>query len=344
MEYICLYFLVIIIGIIYLNKNNINIIRLIFLILILFSGCRYYIGVDYPMYMKIFFFIKNNINDYEVLRLEKGYYFLVKFIVSINGTQQLTFLVIAFFTNYLIYKNIKKESSDILMSTLIYFLVGAYYSAGFNLIRQVMAISIFFYSIIFIKQKKIIKYFLFIIVGSLFHKSCIVLLPLYWILNLKYNRFIKIVLISITVSFNFLLPKVYEILGYGQYTILEYEATTSFITLSLFFILALLIEIFSNIIFLDNVSKNINFFTILLVLSIFLNEKNFPTMNQVFIRMSSYFTFYYIILIPQLLGYLTKKYSKVIKFLFFICISILYFKTFLLQLPTYKYNFILFEF
>lgn len=188
------------------------------------------------------------------------------------------------------------------------------------------------------------KYFLGIILGGLFHKSCFLLLPLYWILNLKYNKFIKIILFFITIAFNFLLSKLYEILGYGQYTKLKYEATTNFITLFLFFILALLIEIFSKKILLDNVSKNINYFTILLTLTIFINEKTFPTMNQVFVRMSSYFTFYYIILIPQLLKSAIKKYSLALNLIFFICISILYFKTFLLQLPIYKYNFILFEF
>lgn len=86
---------------------------------------------------------------------------------------------------------------------------------------------------------------------------------------------------------------------------------------------------------LDNVSKNINYFTILLTLTIFINEKTFPTMNQVFIRMSSYFTFYYIILISQLLKSAIKKYSLALNLIF-----LFVFQSCILKLFYYNFQYI----
>lgn len=64
-------------------------------------------------------------------------------------------------------------------------MIGAYYSFGFNRIRQYLAISIFLYSFKFIENKNLKKYLLMIFIGSLFHKIILFCLPLYFILNLK---------------------------------------------------------------------------------------------------------------------------------------------------------------
>lgn len=262
--------------------------------------------------------------------------------VLLNGTQQLVFFICALLTNIFIYKTIKKLSNNIILSTMIYFLIGAYYSMGFNLVRQVLAISIFLYVITILKNKKRIIFIFGILLGSLFHKSCFLLLPVVILDKIKFSNKIKILFLLFTVAFNSILPKLYKIVGYGQYTVLKYEATTNFITLSFFLILVLLIEWYEEKMNIDTIDKNINFITLLLIITIFINEKTFPTGNQVFVRMSSYFFYYYIILIPKLLEILKKKYVKIVIIVFFIAISILYFKTFLLQIPKYQYNLKLF--
>ena len=344
MFYTILYLVILFLYLLSIFKNKYKkiIVPLVFIILILVSGFRYYIGMDYAMYMNIFDYIKNLDFNYEVKRLEKGYYWLVNGIILVNGSQQLVFFICSLVTNMFIYKTIKKLSNNMMLSTMIYFLVGPYYSASFNLIRQVLAISIFLYAIAILKNKKRIVFIFWTLLGGLFHKSCFLLLPILFLDKLKLNNKIKILLLFFTVIFNSILPKFYEISGYGHYMLLKYEATTNFITLSFFLILVLLIEWYEKKMNIDIIDKNINFITLLLLITIFINEKTFPTANQVFVRMSSYFFFYYIILIPKLLEILKKKFGKVVIIVFFIAISILYFKTFLLQLPEYCYNLKLF--
>lgn len=324
-------------------KKNKLFVSIIFVILIIFSGLRYYIGTDYPMYMSIFNYIKNDIYNFEVIRMEKGYYYLVKIISLIGGTQQLVFLICAIITNYTIYKVICRDSVAPLLSTMIYFLVGAYYSASFNLVRQVLAISFFLFSISELKRNNNKKFIIFICLGSLFHKSCLILLPIIFFPYLKINRICKIIILFFAIIFNEFLPKLYILFGYGTYIKLNYKATTNFITLFFFLVITLGIEYYGKDLKLDNLEKNFNFAVIVLVTTIFINEKTFPSMNQVFVRMSSYLFFYYIILIPKLLLFLQKKYSRLILIIFFIAISILYFKTFLFQLPKYQFNLKLFN-
>lgn len=341
MTYILLY--VVVVGLGYLYKYNKNIIKLIFIILILFSGFRYKIGADFTSYLKIFELAKNNPTHYEVIRLEKGYYFLQKFIISINGTQQLIFLIMSILSNFFIYIFIKRNSKNILLSIFIFFMIGAYYSFGFNGIRQYLAISIFLYSFKFIENKNFKKYLLMIFIGSLFHKTILFCLPLYFILNFKFKFLQKAVLIFISLLLTLYLNKILIILKYGHYLSKTYYVTTSYIVLIIFLILSIYIMLFNKKI-LNKQQQNLNFISIILTLLIIINQKVNPSINQIFQRMGMYIFFFYIVFIPNVFESFNKEQGRILKALFFISISILYLKTFLLKLPEYKFNLILFEF
>lgn len=222
-------------------------------------------------------------------------------------------------------------------------MVGAYYSFGFNGIRQYLAISIFLYSFKFIENKNFKKYLLMIFIGSLFHKTILFCLPLYFILNLKLKFLQKAVLIFISLLLTLYLNKILIILKYGHYLNKTYYVTTSYIVLIIFLILSIYIMLFNKKI-LNKQQQNLNFVSIILTLLIIINQKINPSINQIFQRMGMYIFFFYIVFIPNVVESFNKEQGRILKALFFISISILYLKTFLLKLPEYKFNFILFEF
>ena len=89
---------------------------------------------------------------------------------------------------------------------------------------------------------------------------------------------------------------------------------------------------------LNNQQWNLNFISIILTLLIIINQKVNPSINQIFQRMEMYIFFFYIVFIPNVFESFNKEQGRILKALFFISISILYLKTFLLKLPEYKFN------
>lgn len=340
MTYILLYFIILFLNISYVVTKKKIMLKLLFIILVLFSGLRYEVGKDFTSYEMVFTLIEKNIISYEITKLEKGYLILLEVVNFFNGTQQLVFLIMAIISNYFIYKFILETSDDIFMSISIFFLVGIYYASGFNGIRQYLAISIFLFSIKYIEEKNILKYFIFILIASLFHKSCFILIGLYFILRRNYSFMIQIMILIIGLILNNNINKILNLMGYGVYNNAEYRANISFILLMLFGLLAAILYVLNKKRkMLSPVYENINYLTIVGIILIIINENRNPKINLIFIRMVGYFFFIYIYMIPKLLNNLVKKKERIIlKMLFFICISGLYFKTFLFELPRYSYN------
>ena len=71
-----------------------------------------------------------------------------------------------------------------LLSVITLLFIGPYYFQ-MNGTRQAIAIAIFAVSIVFILKKKPFFYFISILIGLLFHKSIILLLPIYYLLSNK---------------------------------------------------------------------------------------------------------------------------------------------------------------
>ena len=95
--------------------------------------------------------------------------------------------------------------------------------------RQTLAITIFFWSIQFIKEKKLLKYLTLILIASTIHKSAIMLIPIYFIPQIDYfkSRLITCILVFSTIilgNSNFWITYlnnfagILEITGYDNYS------------------------------------------------------------------------------------------------------------------------------
>ncbi len=150
-----------------------------FLILTVPAAIRWDVGTDFYVYRTIF-----ETGNYGYL--EKGFVWFCDVISFFSSDPIWFFVASSTLILGLIFLAIKENSMNPGLS-LAYFIGTLYYFSSFNIIRQFIAISICFYSINFLKNKKIIHYSIVILIAFLFHKSAIMMLPLYFVLNRRYK-------------------------------------------------------------------------------------------------------------------------------------------------------------
>ena len=171
------------------RKNYFIVFSLIFLILIGYT--RYEFGADYVSYYEIYNNILNNKVSPVVNRLEVGYIILNKIFIFLGLHFNILIGTITLFNLILIYKTIFFVLEKIKYFYLCIFTYISLYSLFFyhlSLIRQSIAINLFFFSTKFIYRKELLKYSITIILASFFHKSAAVLFPVYFFLQIKKIR------------------------------------------------------------------------------------------------------------------------------------------------------------
>ncbi len=113
---------------------------------------------------------------------EKGFYFLAICVKTLTDNYHIFFLVVAAISFIALYKDIKEFSVFPLVGLFAYiarFLIGR----NFIQIRAGLAYAILMISIKYILEKDWKRYFILVFIAWLFHRSCIVAIPLYFICN-----------------------------------------------------------------------------------------------------------------------------------------------------------------
>ena len=152
-------------------KRKKIIMLLAILLLSTISAIRYNVGGDYSSYKWIF----DTIQSGNVVDIEKGYFVLNKLI----SNYPVLLFILTFSSLYMIFlslKNLFPRYENFLFSIYIYLY---YLQWNLGTIRQGISIAIFMLALTFLHRKKILKYSLMILVACLFHKTSIILLPLF---------------------------------------------------------------------------------------------------------------------------------------------------------------------
>lgn len=160
-----------------------------FFFLFFFSAIRYGVAIDYASYEEIF----EKIRKGYIVHTEIGFNFIVKYVSLFTKDNRLLFAIFAFLTMFPTYKVIQKRSTDWGLSVFLFVALG-YYFFSYQTIRQYLAYMIALYALDKMIDK---KYFLFIIwsvIGTMFHKSCGIILPVYLISQIRLNKVLKLLL------------------------------------------------------------------------------------------------------------------------------------------------------
>jgi len=176
---------------------------LFIIFLVLVAGLRYGIGTDYESYIEIYQRVPPplDIGFSDIQFVEPGFLLLCIIAKSIFGS----FVFVSIATSLIIFINLffasKRFNINPLLSIPVY--VSLFYlSHQFNIIRHGIAMSFVWLAISYIDEKRFLRFLLFILLGSLFHKIALLVFPLYFILGkrLKFYWVIGAVLLCFIIG------------------------------------------------------------------------------------------------------------------------------------------------
>lgn len=162
------------------------------LTLVLFSAFRGGFTSDYSNYVLLYDTFKDSslidiINRSITLYPEKGYLIFQYFITNIFHNPLYIFImtsivIVAAHINY-----IKKYIDEYVLATILFVSIGGYFSS-FNLVRQFMAVSVLLCGSKYLYDRKFWKYLIFIFIATMLHKSSLIMLPFFFLANIRVGQ------------------------------------------------------------------------------------------------------------------------------------------------------------
>ncbi|MBR4981463.1 MAG: EpsG family protein [Lachnospiraceae bacterium] len=163
----------------------------IFTILFLLSALRLEVGNDYGTYVTTIHEIY--VGGYVVT--EPLFNGVVKILCELSGGENylLIFAVFAFVTIWIFLKVLYEQTDDFGMAFFLFMTLGIYFRT-FNTVRYYFVLAITLYSFRYMLRKEYGKFVLLIALAALFHKSVLVVIPIYFIANLPWKKWYAAVL------------------------------------------------------------------------------------------------------------------------------------------------------
>lgn len=157
----------------------------VFLILFALSACRLNVGNDYAKYVEFMHLV--NCDAY--VPTEAGFNLLVKIIYGMSGYENylLVFAVYAFVTVGVFLLAMYEQSEDFPLTFFLFMALG-YYFQTFSTVRYYLALALALYSMKFVLRRQWGRFVILILVGSMFHKSLLVVIPLYILAVLPWKK------------------------------------------------------------------------------------------------------------------------------------------------------------
>lgn len=157
----------------------------IFWILFLMMALRFDIGNDYRQYTQTAH--EAYVGGYVVT--ETGFNWLVRLLYWLAGGEyyELVFAVFAFVTLLFFFKAFARQSASFSQTFFLFMTLGLYFQT-FNTVRYYLALSIALFSMKYVLEKDSLKFVFWIGIAALFHKSVLLVLPMYWIASFAWKR------------------------------------------------------------------------------------------------------------------------------------------------------------
>lgn len=267
----------------------------------------YYKAMNYTDWNNIF-----NIPGFA--RFEYGYAILNKLLNTIIPWPQFILIFEAGLCVYAVCKFIYKNSNDPFLGILFYITLGGM-SFQLTAFRQAIAISICLLSIELIKEKKLIKFILCIILAASMHQTAYCFLILYFLVNLyslKNNRFIWILLICLSPFFATILSNFGNDVFDMQYSGYIGNEFGGFINIILYSSVIITHFLFNN-------EKKFSISLNMVLVGLCIYSMRYVTLALE--RISFYFTIGLVIALPEAISYARK--NKKILIIMKLCVTVI---------------------
>ncbi len=203
----------------------------IFIILFLLSACRLNVGNDYAKYVEFMHLV--NCDAY--VPTEIGFNLLVKLVYGLSGYENFLLVFACYsFVTVLFFLLAMYEQSDEFGLTFFLFMTLGYYFQTFSTVRYYLALAVALYSMKFVLRRQWGRFVILILLGSTFHKSLLVVIPLYFLASLAWKKWQLAVAALFCTTFLFLQDFYLKLVVflYPTYEDTEYlEGGTSYISI-----------------------------------------------------------------------------------------------------------------
>lgn len=331
----------------------------IILTFVFISGARYCVGSDYLSYLLNYLSVQ--VNGWSIRStFEPGFAFVTELMAKNNVHFSFFFSLWAFIQIFFVYYSLK-DCKFLYPYIGTVLLLSPFFGTLMNGIRQATVACVFLYLTQFIKERKLFPYITGILICSLFHKSSMILIPLYFIFYRDYNlnRFVCItILVICTIVGNFynfsifsdIFSKIFNVLEYDSYSenigsILEESRNltfgpTRFLTLS---VNIALIYLYPKIRIYFSDDKMLNLYFILFFIgacwsSLFVN-------SYLMIRLSLYFEIFTLVITVYTLYFLSKLENRNTFYIFsFLVYSYIYLSLLKVYISGAKFSVLYYKF
>ncbi len=157
----------------------------VFVLLFGVCACRLNVGNDYAKYVEFMHLVNCN----AFVPTEVGFNQVVKLLYGISGFENylLVFAFFAFFTILLFLWAIYRQADSFGFSFFLFMAFG-YYFQSFNTVRYYLALAMAVAAIPYVLKKEWVKFILLALLGATFHKSVLVVIPLYFLASLPWKK------------------------------------------------------------------------------------------------------------------------------------------------------------
>lgn len=159
--------------------------------LVLVSGLRYRVGTDFQTYTPLYEMAGDYQNVWQIfgfgtakMATDPGFTALLWLMNFITKDPQIMYITVAAVTYSFIMKTLADYGRPFELSVFL-FLGTFHYYASFNGIRQYMVAAALFWAIRYIISGNWKRYFLIVLISSLFHSSALIMIPVYFIVRRK---------------------------------------------------------------------------------------------------------------------------------------------------------------
>lgn len=232
----------------------------------------------------------------EYLYKEGNFYLLVWLISRFTDNEQIFLVVIAAIMTACVFKFISEHSEDFMLSCIIYICLGSM-TFSMNGMRQALAMSICLLAYDFAVKKKIVPFLLIVLLAMTFHVSAFIFLLAYPLSNFSKLHLVPLLIGGgLFIALSSSLASIYDSLVEKDYAVRDSIEGGGFVTVAIYLLVLILTMLFYKNLATENGIEPL--FALCFVGLVIFSTRYFST--QIFERISYYFYYSVILLIPKL--------------------------------------------
>lgn len=255
------------------------------------------------------------LSDSNLLVSESGFYFSFWLLGRVFQDPQVMIFVTSAFITFATCRFIYKNSSEGFLPLLMYICLGLF-TFNMNGLRQALSMSICLFAYERAKKRKLISFILIVLLSMQFHKTAVCFFPVYFLPIIKPSK--NNIILFIGAMMVFLLAIDQVILTYNQLSAEEYNVGDEASGGGLFVVLLYIFGIIMAFLQPDMMRDRISVPQICAVLAGLAAYIARYFSNQMMERISHYYFYFLILLIPNALGRLEGQEAKIIRWLFIV--------------------------